>query len=90
MFQSEDTPPHIKKIQQDIWMRKTPGERLEIGLKHSDDMRKMRIAVLKEQYPDLSHQQIILLILKDIRKEDPTIAWLDSLNVWEKLPIELR
>lgn len=33
-----DTPEHIKKLQQEIWMRKTPGERLEQFLKDNEAM----------------------------------------------------
>ena len=71
-------------------MSKTPAERFRIAAAHSDDMRRARINSLKIQYPDFTHEQIILLILKDMREEDENIAWLDTIGVWAKLPEALR
>jgi hypothetical protein len=90
MYESPDTPSEIKEIQRQIWMSKTPAERFRIAAAHSDDMRRARINTLKIQHPELTHEQIILLILKNMRAEDETIAWLDTIGVWEKLPEHLR
>lgn len=34
----QDTPEHIKKIQQKIWLQKAPGERLYQALKSNEEL----------------------------------------------------
>jgi len=34
----EDTPAHIKKLQLEIWLSKTPEERLTLALKMNDEL----------------------------------------------------
>ncbi|MFZ1529041.1 MAG: hypothetical protein WAT19_09840 [Ferruginibacter sp.] len=49
----QDTPQHIKDIQQKIWLTKTPGERLWQFLQDNDAMYKALLkakeALAKEQ-----------------------------------------
>lgn len=33
-----DTPDHIKKLQQEIWDKKTPSERLQITLQENEEL----------------------------------------------------
>ncbi len=48
----EDTPEHVKKIQRELWLKKTPAERLYQTIKDIDDMRKaLREAKLKLGLP---------------------------------------
>jgi hypothetical protein len=35
-----DTPEHIKQLQLELWLKKSPGERLYQAIKDIDDMRK--------------------------------------------------
>lgn len=42
-----DTPDHIKKIQLDIWLAKTPEERLTQFLKDNDEMFKFILEAKK-------------------------------------------
>lgn len=37
----QDTPEHIKKLQLEIWLSKTPGERIEQFVKDNDDFFKL-------------------------------------------------
>ena len=80
----------IKKIQHDILFSKTPEERMEQGLQFIDEMHQVRINGLKAAYPNLSHEQIIIVMMKKMRKDDEQLAWLDTIGVWEKLPIDLQ
>lgn len=34
----QDTPDHIKKIQLEIWLKKTPGERLYQTIKSNEEL----------------------------------------------------
>ena len=43
-----DTPDHIKKIQLEIWLAKTPEERLTQFLKDNDEMFKAIIQAKKD------------------------------------------
>ena len=43
-----DTPEHIKKIQLEIWLAKTPEERLTQFLKDNDEMFKAIIQAKKD------------------------------------------
>jgi hypothetical protein len=36
----DDTPEHIRKLQLELWLKKTPGERLYQTINDIDDMRK--------------------------------------------------
>lgn len=44
----KDTPEHIKKIQLEIWLAKTPEERLTQFLKDNDAMFKAIIQAKKD------------------------------------------
>ena len=35
-----DTPQHIKDLQLQLWLERSPGERLYLTIKDIDDMRK--------------------------------------------------
>ncbi|MEO6630882.1 MAG: hypothetical protein ABIN13_04140 [Mucilaginibacter sp.] len=34
----EDTPAHVKKLQLEIWLSKTPEERITLALKMNDEL----------------------------------------------------
>jgi hypothetical protein len=90
MFYSEDTPLHIKEIQKAIMYRKTESERFEQGIQFIGQMHEVRINRYKLAHPDLSHEQIIILMMRDMRQKDEQLAWLDTIGVWEKLPVYLQ
>ena len=45
----EDTPEHVKKIQLELWLAKTPGERILQYLKDNEELYKMWDAVKAQQ-----------------------------------------
>ncbi|MBC7552834.1 MAG: hypothetical protein H7257_02520 [Taibaiella sp.] len=45
----QDTPEHVKKIQLELWLAKTPGERILQYLKDNEELYKMWDSVKAQQ-----------------------------------------
>lgn len=54
-----DTPAHIKKLQQEIWEKKTPSERLRITLEENEQLflfwKTMKENLAKQSHPNSIH-----------------------------------
>jgi hypothetical protein len=83
MFQSADTPQYIKKIQEKIWLSKTLEERLYQSLKMCEDAQELQKAGIRHAHPTWSEDQIKLEMLRRKQKNDPSLWWLDKINIWK-------
>jgi hypothetical protein len=49
---TEDTPPHIKQLQLEIWLSKPPMERLRLTLENNDDLFALWKELTKDRSED--------------------------------------
>lgn len=79
MYHSPDTPLHVKRIQQQIWMSKTIGQRLVISCQMIDDLRTFQTAGLKRQHPHWDDEDVRIHRLKLWVKREPKLFWLQPI-----------
>lgn len=78
MYLSPDTPLHVKKIQQEIWLSKSLEERLVLSGKMIDDAIALQIHGIKMRNPDWTDHQAKIYRFRRMIKTDPTLAWLEK------------
>ncbi|MEN9611928.1 MAG: hypothetical protein RLZZ628_2742 [Bacteroidota bacterium] len=79
MYHSPDTPLHVKRIQQQIWMSKTMEERLQISLQMIEDARLLQIQGLKMRYPLWAEEDIHIYRLQRLVKNYPNLVWMQPI-----------
>ena len=67
-----DTPEHIRKIQYDIIMSKTPEERFLMGIEMMEDVRRMVEGSIREQNPGISDIDLRIAVFKRYYSKDFT------------------
>jgi len=85
MYNSPDTPIHVKKIQQQIWLSKPIEERLRLSAQMIDDAIALQIHGIRMRNPDWTDKQIRIYRLRRMMKTDPSLAWLEQIIGKESL-----
>jgi|GEM_PF-7033595 hypothetical protein len=78
MYHSPDTPPAIKKKQQEIWLAKSMEERLCLSLQMIDDARSLQLHGIALRYPHWTPTQIMHYLLWKLAQNDPSLHWLKA------------
>ena len=55
-----DTSPEAAAVQEELFRRMTPGQRLHLALEMSDSIRLIALAGLQKRRPDLTGRQLML------------------------------
>jgi hypothetical protein len=76
MYLSPDTPLHVKKIQQDIWLSKPIEERLRLSANMIDDAIKLQLFGIKMRHPEFSEKDAKRYRLLRMAENDPALTWL--------------
>ncbi|MFH1160740.1 MAG: hypothetical protein V1733_07315 [bacterium] len=76
-----DTAPEIQKKFSELFRCKSPEERFLLGLEMIESGREFMIAGIKMEHPDYSDDEITRELLRRFRRYDPSLSWLDNLNL---------
>ncbi|WP_373549842.1 hypothetical protein [Haliscomenobacter sp.] len=76
MYLSPDTPLHVKKIQQDIWLSKSIEERLRLSAEMIDDAIKLQLFGIKMRHPEFNEKEAKRYRLLRMAENDPALTWL--------------
>lgn len=85
MIDAQDTSPEIQQIYRDLLFKKTPQERLTMGLEMQAMGMKMWFARIERQHPDYSPDQVRAKMLHEMLRTDATLEWVCSLPVYKTL-----
>jgi hypothetical protein len=81
-----DTPDHVRKIQYDIILSKTPEERFLMGIEMMEDVRRMVEGSIREQNSGISDIDLKIAVFKRYYSKDFSPARLDdivqSMKAW--------
>ena len=75
-----DTPEHIRKIQYDIIMVKTPEERFLMGIKMMEDVRRMVEGSIWEKNPGISEIDLKIAVFKRYYSKDFSAEELNNIT----------
>ncbi len=76
MYRSADTPEHVKRIQQEIWLSKPIEERITLSFQMIDEMRQLQEIGLKMRHPDWDDEDVRIYRLHVWVKREPKLFWL--------------
>jgi hypothetical protein len=76
MYRSPDTPEHVKRIQQEIWLAKPIEERITLSFQMIDELRQLQEIGLKMRHPDWDDEDVRIYRLKIWVKREPKLFWL--------------
>jgi hypothetical protein len=79
MYRSPDTPEHVKRIQQEIWLSKPIEERITLSFQMIDDGRAMQAHGLKMRNPHWDDEDVRIHRLKLWVKREPKLFWLQPI-----------
>jgi len=60
-----DTSPEAWKVFIDLQRRMSPGEKIARAYEHSDNLRRMHAAVLRQRYPNANEEEIFLRVTRN-------------------------
>jgi len=89
-----DTPEHVRKIQYDIIMSKTPEERFMMGIGMMDDVRRMVEGSIREQNPGISEIDLKVAVFKRYYSKDFSAGELnniiESMKAWHAAQVVME
>ena len=57
-----DTPEYIRRKQNEIWLAKSPQERVRLGFEMIEDAFKMTRFFIQQQNPDISERDLKIAV----------------------------
>jgi hypothetical protein len=93
MYRSPDTPEHVKRIQQEIWLSKPIEERITLSFQMIDELRQLQEIGLKIRHPDWDDEDIRIHRLRVWVKREPKLFWLrpiiEQLEQQRQMPLNI-
>ena len=73
---SLDTSPDARRIQQAVWRRMSPSERVDLAVAMSEEAREIAAAGIRSRHPDWSGERVRHALLESLYGSDlVTRAW---------------
>ena len=66
----KDTPDHIRQKQNEIWLAKSPQERVRLGFEMIDDSIKMTRFFIQQQHPEISERDLKVAVFRRFYQND--------------------
>jgi hypothetical protein len=77
-----DTPEHIRKKQNEIWLSKPVAERFALACSAIDEMNKQTEDRIKRQNPGISEGDMRAEFIRQMYKDDLTAEYLEEVMKW--------
>ena len=79
-----DTPDHIRKKQNEIWLSKPVAERFALACSAIDEMNKQTEDRIRRQNPGISGGDMRAEFIRQMYKDDLAPAYLEDVIQWVK------